>query len=129
MDVYLRLGLFRAFDIAIRSLQREICGRVPGDAAAVGIKARLVEVIPVLVWFASRKNAAFHFDISPDQTRCGHPEGDVRGILPVVADWRIGIIHCRWPMHERGRTECRFPRITEIDIRTKIVTEFLREAQ
>src|ERR1700741_1084532 len=129
MDVYLRFGRLGTFDVAVRTLQREIFCGVPGDAAAVRIKARLVEVIPVLVWFAPSKNTAFHFDISPDQTSSGHPEGDVRGVLPVVTNWRIGIVHRRWEIHERGRAECWFARITEIDISAEIVTHLLRQAQ
>ena len=59
----------------------------------------------------------------------GDTKGDVRRVLPVMADGRVGIIHRRWPMHERGRAECRFARITEIDIRAKIVIELLRQTQ
>ena len=62
------------------------------------------------------------------KTGSGYAECDMRGILPVVSDRRIGIIHCRWAMHECWRTERRFARVTEIDVGAKIVLELLREA-
>ena len=42
---------------------------------------------------------------------------------------RVGIIHRRRAMHECGRTERRFARISEIDVGAKIVIELLREAK
>ena len=46
-----------------------------------------------------------------------------------MADRCVWIIHCRWAMHKCRRAERRFARIAEIDIRAKIVIEFLREAK
>src|SRR5438067_5907696 len=46
-----------------------------------------------------------------------------------MTDWRVWIVHCGGTMHERRRTERRFTGITEIEIRTEIVIEFLRETE
>ena len=69
------------------------------------------------------------FTLRQTQTGGGDAKRDVRGILPVMSDRCVGIIHRRWAMHECRRTERRFARITEIEIRAKIVIELLREAE
>ena len=125
MDVCLGIERFRTFDIAEGSLQSEIFGRVPGDTAAVRIETWPVEVITVFIRFAPGEYAAFDFDISPNQTSRGDPEGDVGRVLPVMPDRRVGIVHCRRAMHECRWTQRWFAGITEIKIRAKIVIEFL----
>src|SRR6266566_2441905 len=129
MDVYLRLGFFRAFDVAIRNLQRQILSRVPGNPTAVRIEAWLIEVVTIFIRFAAGEHAAFDFDIAPNQTGRGDAERNMRRILPVMSDWRVGIVHRRWAMHKRRWTECRFTRIAEVYISAKIVIELLRQAQ
>src|SRR5215813_6380675 len=101
MDVYLGLGRFRAFDVALRDLQRQIFGRVPGNTAAVRIKSRLVEIVAIFIRFPSCENAAFDLDIAPNETGGSHTEGDVRRILPMMSDRRIRIIHRGRTVHER----------------------------
>src|SRR5439155_22208883 len=46
-----------------------------------------------------------------------------------MTDWCVGVIHGGGTMHKGRRTERRFTAITEIEIRTEIVIEFLREAE
>ena len=43
-----------------------------------------------------------------------------------MTERRVRIIHCRKPVHECGRPECRFARITEIQIPANILTNLLR---
>src|SRR3989454_2659895 len=115
MSFQVRLECFWALDVTIRDLQRQILRRVPGDAAAVGIEFWLIKIVAVFIRFAPREDAALNFHISPNETGSGDAEGDVSRILPMVAERCVGIIHRRWTMHERRRTERRLPRITEID--------------
>src|SRR5581483_369371 len=46
-----------------------------------------------------------------------------------MSDWRVGIIHRRWAMHERRWAQGWLARVTEVKIRTKVVIELLRQAQ
>jgi hypothetical protein len=81
MDVCLGVERFGAFDVAERTLQREILGRVPGNPAAVRIETRPIEIVTVFVRFAPGEYAAFHFDpakAGPNHTGRGHAERDVR---------------------------------------------------
>src|SRR5207249_9968397 len=64
-----------------------------------------------------------------NKTRRSDAESDMCRILPVMAKRRVGIVHCRWAMHECGRPKRWFAGITEIQIRAQIVIEFLRQAQ
>src|SRR5262249_40384718 len=107
----------------------QVSRRIPGEAATVRIETRPVEVVTVFIRFASSEDAAFDFYIAPLQTASGHAERDMRGILPVMADRCIWIVHCTRSMHECGWAERRFTWITEIDVRAEIVLEFLREAE
>src|SRR4029077_2503986 len=75
------------------------------------------------------EDAAFDFYISPLKTGSGYAECDMRGVLPVMSDRCVWIVHCRRAMHECWRTERRLTRITEIDVRAQIMLEFLREAE
>ena len=49
----IRLEPFRALDVAVRNLQGQVRRRVPGNAAAIGIEARLIEIVPLFVRLAS----------------------------------------------------------------------------
>ena len=77
MTLHVRLERFRAFDVTVRNLQRQILHWVPGHAAAVGIEPRPVEVIAILVRFAAGENAALDFHIAPLQPGCRDAKGDV----------------------------------------------------
>ena len=44
MPLHVRLERFRALNISVRNLQGQILGRVPGNATAERIEARLVEI-------------------------------------------------------------------------------------
>ncbi len=86
---------------------------------------RAIKVVAVFVRLASGKDAAFDFDSAPNQSGGGDTESDVTRILPMMADRRIRIVHCRNAMHERGRTERRLARVTEINVARKVLGEFL----
>ena len=86
-------------------------------------------IVTVFIRLAPGEDAAFDFYVAPLRTDSGNAERDVRGILPVMSDRCVWIIHCRWAMHECWRTERRLTRITEIDVRAEIMLEFLREAE
>src|SRR5205809_4020924 len=44
----------------------------------------------------------------------------------MMTERRIRIIHRRWAVHECGRSERRFDRVTKIQVRTQTDIEFLR---
>src|SRR5207245_356439 len=118
-----------AFDVTVRNLQRQILRRVPGDATAVGIEFRLIEIVAILIGLAAGENAAFDLDVAPNEAGRSYAECHMRRILPVMAQRRVGIVHRRWAMHECRWTKRRFTGVTEIDVRAQIVLEFLREAE
>src|SRR5437667_12043604 len=120
------LERFRAFDVTVRNLQCKILRRVPGDAAAVGIESWLIEIVAVFVRLTAGENAAFDFQVAPNNPARGDTERNMCGILPVVAERRVRIIHRRRAMHESGRSERRFAWITKIQIRAQTVFELLR---
>src|SRR4051812_17184345 len=109
--------------IAVRDLQGEVAGWIPGDPAAVGIEARTIEVVTILAGFAPGEDAAFELKVAPADPRGRHPEGDVGGILPVMADRRVWHVHRAWPMHECGRAEGRLPRVAEVEKTRELVRE------
>src|SRR6185437_208452 len=100
----------------MRKLEGKIRCRIPGNASAGGIESRPIKIVAVFVRLASGKNAALDFHGAPDQPRGSHAKCDVRRILPVMAKWCIGIIHCRNAMHECGWPEGGFSGITEINV-------------
>src|SRR4029079_9594018 len=110
----------------MRKLEGKIRCRIPGNASAGGIESRPIKIVAVFVRLASGENATLDFHGAPDQPRGGDAKGDVRRILPVMAKWCIGIIHCRNAMHKCGRPEGGLARIAEIDVARKILSEFLR---
>src|SRR2546423_556153 len=92
MSFQVRLECFWALDVPIRNLQCQILCRVPGDAATVGIEFWLIKIVAIFIRLAPREDAAFNFHISPDQTGGGDAEGDMRRILPMMSERRLGII-------------------------------------
>src|SRR6266550_203786 len=129
MDVRLGMKLFGTLDVTIGNLQGQILCRVPGEAAAIGIKTRPVEIVTVFIRFAPSEDTAFKFHVAPLSPDRRDAKCDVCRILPVMSDRCVWVVHCRRAMHERRRTERRLPRITEIDVRAEIVLEFLRKAE
>ena len=65
MLIRLRVECFRAVQIAVRNLQREIGRRVPRDASAVRIEARPVEIVTVLIRLAAGENRALDLHVFP----------------------------------------------------------------
>ena len=78
MTLHVRFERFRAFDVTVRDLQRQVFRRVPGNSAAVGIEPRPVEIIAILVRFAAGENAAFQFQGAPLHSGCRDAKRDVR---------------------------------------------------
>ena len=115
-------------EIAVRNLQRQVPGWIPGDPAAERIKLRIIEIVTHLVRLPSLESAPFNFQIAPDRSERDDAESHMRRVLPVMAERRVRIIHGGEPMHERRRPQRRFARITGIQIGGKIVAEPLRIA-
>ena len=105
---------FRAFNVSVRNLEREVRSRIPGDSSAVGIESRPFEIVTVFVRLATGENAAFDFHRPPLQSGSRDSERHMCRILPMMSDRRVRIVHSRQPVHERGWTERRFARVTEI---------------
>ena len=91
MPVQLRFERFGALDVTERNLQRQISRRIPGESATVRIELRLIEIVTVFIRFAPGEDAAFNFDIAPDEARSGNAERDMRRILPMMSDRRRNI--------------------------------------
>src|SRR5262249_11186598 len=85
--------------------------------------------VAVFIRLATGEDAALDFQIAPLQAAGSYAERDMGGVLPMMSDRRVWIIHCRRAMHECGRTECRLTRITEINIGAEIWLELLRETK
>src|SRR5438094_10110908 len=100
MPVDVRVERFGALDVTVRNLQGQILRRIPGNAAAVRIELGLIEIVTVFIRFAAGEDAALHFNGAPNQSRCGDAERNVRGILPMMTERRIWVVHARWAMTE-----------------------------
>ena len=77
MSIHIGFERFRALDVAVRELKRQILRRVPGDAAAEGIEARAIEIVTIFIRLAPSERAAFDLYVAPLQTGGGDPERDV----------------------------------------------------
>src|SRR6202022_1228359 len=55
----IRIEPFRAFDVAVRNLQRQIRGWVPGNSPAIGIEAWSIEIVTIFIRLAPGENTAF----------------------------------------------------------------------
>ena len=80
VSIYIWLERFRALDVTVRHLQRQILGRVPGNTAAKRIETRPIEIVAVLIRLAAGENAAFNLDPAipgPLQAGGGDAKGDV----------------------------------------------------
>ena len=78
MPVEFGIDGFRAFDVTVGNLQRQISCGIPGKSAAIRIEIRLIEIVTVFVRFAAGEKAAFDLYIAPNQTCRGDAERDVR---------------------------------------------------
>ncbi|PYL74444.1 MAG: hypothetical protein DMF26_11110 [Verrucomicrobia bacterium] len=72
-------------------MQRQISRGIPRESPAVRIELRLIEIVTVFIRFAPGEDAAFNFDIAPDEARSGNAEREMRRILPMMSDRRRNI--------------------------------------
>src|ERR1035437_2418518 len=126
MNVRARLQCFGTLHVSMRALQSEVRSGIPGETRTGGSEAGTIEIISIFVCLTPGKDAALDFEISPDGVDRRNPKRDMGGILPVMRNRSIGIIHRTQAMHECGWAEGRLSRITKVEESGKIRVELLR---
>src|SRR3954470_24337416 len=127
MNVDVRFERLRTVQITVRDLQSPIARRIPRDASTRRIEARAIKIVSVFIRFPPGKEAAFHFKASPNGSERRHPKGNVTGILPVMRNGRVGVIHRAQPMHEGRWAKRRLTWITQVKICREVAAKLLRK--
>ena len=81
----------------------------------------LVEIVAVLVGLAAGEVAAFQLELLVAHAQRGHPEGDVRGIGPVVGQGGIGVGHGREAVHEGHRPDGRLAGVAQVQAQVHVL--------
>jgi len=104
------LTRFRFPQMPRRDLQREARGRQEPGATRHGVERAEVQVLAPFVRFAAVERGRFDLPPRAVDARGDHAERHVRGIEPVMRDWRDRVRHRRDPMRIGDRSERRLGR-------------------
>src|SRR2546423_15002042 len=78
-----------------------------GESSGIGIQSQAIESPPFLIRLAAVESGPLQFPVSPENACSENAETDMRGVLPMVRQRRVKVVHRRWPVHERDRAERR----------------------
>ena len=102
-----RMQRLWTLQVSVSRRHRPIRIEVRAESAGVRVEPDGIDPPPLLIRLATVENRAFELPVVPEDAGGEHAEADVRGILPVMAERRDRIVHCRRAVHERHRAECR----------------------
>src|SRR5690242_18711906 len=113
---------FRTREIAVPCCETPLSTRIHGEPTRVGIQPTpgIVEVGAIFIGLATIEPRRFELQAAGEQSRREDAVGDVRRVLPVVAEGGEGVRFRGWAVREGDRAERRLAHRGEIKEKSEV---------